>query len=152
MKKNMKVIIAGSRSLTGTDLISQAMIESNFKITEVVSGMARGIDQTAAQYAKKLNIPVKEFPMASELASSVTANWDLSRMANYADALIVVWDGHSKGTLNMMKAAKARAMPIYCVTTLECDTHAFDKAYGSSGWSIQYKFYDEKPHGRKLKI
>jgi len=34
-------------------------------------------------------------------------------MAEYADAVICVWDGKSKGTWSMIKYASDKAMPLY---------------------------------------
>lgn len=41
----MKVIIAGSRTIEDGSLIEQAVQESGFAITEVVSGCAPGVDR-----------------------------------------------------------------------------------------------------------
>ncbi len=97
----MKVIIAGSRSITDYALVEQAILESPFYVEEVVSGCARGVDQFGEQWALKTGMPITRFP----------ANWSLGRkagmirnreMADYADALIAVWDGKSHGTRHMI--------------------------------------------------
>ncbi len=40
----MKVIIAGSRTITDMAIVEQAIAISKFEITEVFSGMAKGVD------------------------------------------------------------------------------------------------------------
>jgi hypothetical protein len=34
-------------------------------------------------------------------------------MAAYADALVAVWDGESRGTASMIKAAQRKGIPFY---------------------------------------
>jgi YspA, cpYpsA-related SLOG family len=109
----MKTIIAGGRTITDYSLVSTALAESGFIPTEIVSGMAPGVDTLAVQYATQHNLPLKEFP----------ANWSLygrsagprrnRQMAEYADALIAVWDGESRGTKNMIEEATKRNLQVY---------------------------------------
>jgi len=109
----MKVIVAGSREGFVARNVFEAIEESNFTITEVVSGTARGVDKDGEYYAKTRNIPVKHFP----------ADWDTfgkragfirnEQMADYADALVAVWDGKSRGTAHMIKVMEERGKPIH---------------------------------------
>lgn len=102
----MRTIIAGSRDITDYGLIVLAVECSRFKITEVVSGTARGVDVLGELWAMLNDVPVTRYP----------ANWDAygksagymrnEEMAAYADALIAVWDGKSKGTSHMIKLAQ----------------------------------------------
>lgn len=101
----MKVIIAGSRTVNDYFEIVKALTFAGYtveNVTEVVSGTARGVDQLGELLAQRNNIPVKKFP----------ANWDKygksagyrrnADMAKYADSLVAVWDGESKGTKHMI--------------------------------------------------
>jgi len=113
----MKVIIAGSRSFDSDinliGMVMDAVLKSKFQITEVVSGGARGVDQAGEYFAQLYNIPCKIFyPDWNKhgKAAGVIRNAD---MAEYSEALIVLWDGESKGTANMIKRAKALGLPIY---------------------------------------
>lgn len=86
------------------------MADSRFLITEVVSGTALGIDQAAIEWAHGVGIPVRKFP----------ANWNKhgkragylrnEEMADYADALIAIWDGESRGTKHMIDIAYRRKL------------------------------------------
>jgi len=112
----MKVIIAGSRDIIDYDLVVQAVAESGFVITELVCGMAQGVDMLGYRYAKDHRIPIKEFP----------ANWDKhgraagpirnKEMALYAEALIAMWDGESKGTKNMIDLATRQGLTVFVKT------------------------------------
>jgi hypothetical protein len=109
----MKTIIAGSRSFTNPESIALAVETSGFAVTEVVSGTARGVDQLGELWAKQHSIPVKRFP----------ANWDKfgksagyrrnEEMAQYADALVAIWDGYSRGTSHMIDLAKQLGLKVH---------------------------------------
>ena len=78
----------------------------------VVSGTARGTDRLGERYAHEKGYEVKRFPADwnnNGRAAGVMRNTD---MANYADALIAFWDGHSKGTLNMIETAKRKGLSV----------------------------------------
>ena len=116
----MKLIIAGSRSINNYDLIDKAIKFCGIdidKIEEIISGCAKGIDSLAIKWAENHNIPIKEFPadwsnITAEGAvvkenkygkynvlAGLTRNKD---MGDYADTLLAIWDGKSKGTENMI--------------------------------------------------
>lgn len=109
----MKTIIAGSRSITDMQYVEDAVKKSHFTITEIVSGGAKGIDTLAIIYAQQHQIPL----------IIMRANWDQygksagfrrnGEMAKYADALIAIWDGQSRGTLHMINVAKERKLKVY---------------------------------------
>jgi len=109
----VKTIIAGSRSITDIRYIEEAVASSQIEITEIVSGGAKGIDTLAITYAQQHHIPLM----------IMRANWDQygksagfrrnGEMANYADALIAIWDGQSRGTLHMINVAKERGLKVY---------------------------------------
>ncbi len=101
----MKVIIAGSRSITDYATVAQAVADSGFSVEEVVSGTAAGVDQLGILWADYRGIPVKRFPAnwkAYGRAAGLLRNTD---MAAYAGALVAVWDGKSRGTDHMIKTA-----------------------------------------------
>ena len=109
----MKVIIAGSRAIRDTTPVLEAIYESGFEISEVVCGMAQGVDRIGQLLAVRAMIPVKEFPADwRRLGKSAgrARNWE---MARYADALIAVWDGKSGGTRHMIEAARKQGLKVF---------------------------------------
>lgn len=110
----MKVIIAGSRTLSFNDTIA-AINHCPFKheISVVISGTAKGVDRHGEEWAKLNNIPVIQYP----------ANWNKfgkragyvrnEEMAQNADALIAVWDGVSKGTKHMIDIANSYNLKVF---------------------------------------
>ncbi len=113
----MKVIVAGSRGIqlyqTVADAVADALDCVGFVITEVVSGTALGVDRLGERWAIEHGIPIKRFP----------ANWDRygksagylrnEQMAQYAEGLIAVWDGCSRGTVHMINLAKKQGLAVY---------------------------------------
>ena len=114
----MKVIIAGSRSITDYAMLEEAIKDSSFKITEIISGGCKaGIDTLGERYAKENNIPLKIFP-AEWIRYGVAAGPIRNKeMAKNADALLAVWDGKSKGTSNMVDEANNHGLKIYLYRT-----------------------------------
>ena len=109
----MKVIIAGGRDITDYELVLSAVSESQFQITEVVSGGATGVDTLAIQYAMENNIPSQTF-MANWTKHGNAAGPIRNRqMADSAEALIAIWDGKSRGTKNMIEEATKRNLKVF---------------------------------------
>lgn len=113
----MKVIVAGSRTLDDPWLIVDAVRNSKLDVTEVVSGHARGIDKTAEQWAFDWEVDLTVFHAnwaKYRNAAGVIRN---AKMAEYADALIAIWDGESKGTKHMIETMEALGKPVYVYKT-----------------------------------
>lgn len=109
----MKTIIAGSRHITDMDIVISAINNSKFIITEVVCGCAKGVDELGKQWAKSNNIKIKYFKPAWEIFGPAAGPRRNQAMADYADALIAVWDGKSKGTVDMIRRAKKFNLKTY---------------------------------------
>lgn len=103
----MKTIIAGSRGFTDLDTLIMMMEKlekfPNFwKITEVVSGCAKGADTLGEDYADLESIPKAKFPADWKTHGKKAGYLRNSQMAEYADAAICFWDGESRGTAHMI--------------------------------------------------
>ena len=95
--------------------------EAIIKGIEIVSGNALGVDKIGEKWGKSLGYKIKLFP----------ANWGRygksagyvrnKEMANYADALIAIWDGKSKGTKHMIDIAKKKGLKVF-VYEISADT------------------------------
>lgn len=109
----MKVIIAGSRSITNQQTVVQAIEQSGFDITEVVSGTARGVDRLGEAWAEQNNVPVKRFPADWRKWGYIGGFKRNEQMAEYADALIAIWDGGSGGTRHMIRIARERGLKVF---------------------------------------
>lgn len=110
----MRVIIAGSRDITDYDVVSQAIADSGFDVTRVVSGCCRGVDRLGEQWAKERYITIHAFP-ANWRANGKAAGPIRNReMAQNADALVAVtWEGGTAGTKNMIEEARKAGLKIH---------------------------------------
>jgi hypothetical protein len=109
----MKTIIAGSRQFVNANILYAGIGKTEWTITEVVSGGARGIDSLGERWAAANNIPVKLF-LANWKVHGNSAGYKRNvEMANYAEALLAIWDGRSPGTAHMISIAKDKGLRIY---------------------------------------
>jgi hypothetical protein len=111
----MKCIIAGSRSITSYQTVKAAIESCPWlsEVTEVVTGGAQGVDTLGDNWAwvNKLDRTIMKASWEKYgKAAGVIRNW---RMAAYADACIVIWDGKSPGSRNMLETAKSRKLKVW---------------------------------------
>lgn len=110
----MKLIVAGSRSIKSVVEVYIAIEACKFdRITEIVSGKAKGVDTIGEQYALEYNIPITEFPANWSKYGKAAGQIRNKEMADYADALVAVWDGYSKGTAGMITIMRKLNKPVY---------------------------------------
>lgn len=112
----MKTIIAGSRKIHSYHIVVWAIrnaIRDGIEITEVVSGGAEGVDKLGEFYAKMHKLPVKKFPADWNKHGKRAGPIRNQQMADYADALIAVWDGKSRGTKDMIERAQAKGLHVF---------------------------------------
>jgi hypothetical protein len=115
---HVPLIVAGSRGIseeeTGHHLDEQ--VSPDFR-GEIVSGMARGVDRSGAQWAKTHHLPLVEAPALwgryGRAAGLIRNQW----MAWYATHLIAIWDGQSRGTQSMIRTAERDRLDVRVVLT-----------------------------------
>lgn len=119
----MKLIVAGTRTLD----LSRGFIEEivDFYIPlemelKLVCGMCKGIDQIAYDIWKFQDMSIKEFPADWEAHGKAAGPIRNKEMANYADALLLIWDGKSKGSANMKKEMEKLNKTVYEVIIKSC--------------------------------
>ena len=112
----MKVIIAGSRGITDYNTVLNAIDKSGFMITEVVSGTAKGVDQLGERWARENRIQIKRFPAQWDRYGKSAGYRRNEEMAHYADALIAIWDGQSRGTSHMIDFARSQGLKVFVYT------------------------------------
>lgn len=126
----MKVIVAGSRTITDYEIVEEAINQSGFQIDIVISGgqVTRdkagkpigGVDWLGECWAEKYGIPIHVFPAKWELHGRKAGPLRNQEMVDRAHALIAIWDGQSRGTADIIKRAEAKGIPIFI---FECKTH-----------------------------
>ena len=107
----MKIAIVGSRNITDCD-ISAYVADAD----EIVSGGADGVDTCAAEYARARGIKLTEFLPEYKLYGRAAPIVRNKLIVDYADKVLVFWNGSSKGTLSVIKYAQKTGKP--CKTIL----------------------------------
>lgn len=113
----MKTIIAGSRKHTWWKTVYEAVEQSGFDITEVVSGGAAVVDALGEQWAHTHSVPCRVFHADWTRYGRSAGPVRNQQMADYADALIAVWDGKSRGTADMIRRAELRGLKVFVQIT-----------------------------------
>ncbi len=99
----MKIAVVGSRTVCP----SQAQLTKHLLgAREIVSGGARGVDTCAARYANENDIKLTEFLPQYDLYGRAAPIIRNRNIVDYADKVVVFWDGTSKGTLSVIKYAE----------------------------------------------
>jgi len=112
----MKVIIAGSRTITDPLELEKAIKLSGFQIDEVVCGGAVGADELGRLWAIKNNILLKFFFPDWETYGKSAGPLRNTQMATYVSpegGLIALWDEKSSGTRDMIRKAERFNLKVY---------------------------------------
>ncbi len=121
----MKLIIAGGRDLNVTNTFLVATVTELFPrvITEIVSGGATGIDSCAKEmtdnkfatdyFSQKIKGKFTEFPANWEKHGKAAGPIRNREMAEYGDALLLIWDGESRGSKNMKETMLKLGKPVW---------------------------------------
>lgn len=116
----MKTIIAGSREIDNPKLeLGLALYACPFysDITEIVTGDCQGIDKAGNSFARAGGIKLTIFPANWNRYGKKAGYLRNMEMATYADALIAVWDGESKGTKMMINIARKTGLKVFVYNT-----------------------------------
>ena len=112
----MKVIIAGSRTIEDKRVFLDAIHSAHsegIEITEVVEGGAQGVDRMARGWAILTGRTLKTFNADWKRYGKKAGPLRNQEMADYAQALIAIWDGKSRGTADMIKRAESSGLKVY---------------------------------------
>lgn len=107
----MKLLVAGSRSISNFDL--SPYISNNVDV--IISGGAMGIDTLAEQYADLHRLSKYIIRPRYDLYGRAAPLWRNEQMIDIADAVLVIWDGYSRGTQYTIKYAKKVNKPLTVV-------------------------------------
>ena len=107
----MKLLIAGSRSITEFD-ISPYVSDA---VDTIKSGGAKGVDTLAEVYADKLNLSKYILRPRYELYGRTAPLLRNEQMVDMADEVLVVWDGCSTGTTHTIRYTQKCCKPLTIV-------------------------------------
>lgn len=109
----MNTIIAGSRNQVTYQDVANAIQECPWEITSVVCGMAQGADLLGKQWADANSLVVHKFPARWDLYGGLAGIIRNGEMARSAEALLLIWDGKSRGSKNMLNQAENMGLKIH---------------------------------------
>ena len=107
----MKLLIVGSRSITNFDLSPYISAD----VDTIISGGAEGVDSLAEQYADLHRLSKYILRPRYDLYGRSAPLKRNEKMVDLADAVLIVWDGHSKGAQFTLKYAKKINKPFTLV-------------------------------------
>lgn len=111
----MKVAVIGSRTLHLENLKDYLPDDT----TEIVSGGAKGIDADAKRYALQNHIALTEFlPDYQRYGRGSPLKRNI-QIIDYADIVLAVWDGKSRGTKYVIDQCKKKNIPLKIIYRTE---------------------------------
>lgn len=106
--------VVGSRHFTDYELLKSLIdqIRHKFRVARLVSGGCDGVDTLAARYAREHSLPMVEH----------LAQWEIGKRAGPlrndlivadADVLLALVASNSRGTLDTIRKAKVKPIPVF---------------------------------------
>ena len=109
---NMKLLIVGSRSIKDFDLEKYVPEETEM----IITGGADGIDTLAEKYADKKRLSKLVMRPQYHLYGKGAPLKRNEKMLELCDAVLVVWDGSSKGTKYTLNYAEKIGKKVILIT------------------------------------
>lgn len=108
----MKLLIAGSRSITAFDLSPYVPVDVDL----IITGGAKGVDALAEAYAGERRIPTLTVKPCYERYGRAAPILRDEEMVDMADSVLVIWDGVSRGSKHTADYARKKGKPLTVVT------------------------------------
>lgn len=104
----MRVAVIGSRNLSVPDLERYLPAD----VSEIVSGGARGVDTSAARWARAHGVALTEFlPEYEKYGRRAPLLRNLT-IIEHSDLVLAFWDGRSRGTAFVIDKCRERGVPV----------------------------------------
>ncbi len=113
----MKLIIAGSRTFTDYQRLCQVLAPDKARITQVITGSARGADRLGFRWAWQHTVPSQCFRAEWERFGKAADGRRNHQMAQAGDVLVAFWDGQSPGTAHLIQCMRALGKPVVLVSS-----------------------------------
>lgn len=119
--KEFKLIVAGGRDFDNYPLLERTLLDfAEREYTDygasIVSGMARGADALAVEFAINHEVILYEFPADWARLGKRAGFIRNEQMAQFADGLLAFWDWQSRGTKHMIETMQKMNKPVYVVS------------------------------------
>ncbi len=80
---------------------------------KTIIAAAKGVDAMGEEWAERNVVAVKQFKVDWKTYGRAAVPKRNEQMADYAEALVVIWDGKSKETANMIKNAEKNGLVVH---------------------------------------
>ena len=107
----LKLLVVGSRSITEFDLSPYITAE----VETIISGGAGGVDTLAEKYADQHRLSKYIMRPRYDLYGRGAPLKRNEQMVDLADAVLIIWDGQSKGTNYTLKYAQKKNKKVLLV-------------------------------------
>ena len=111
----MRLIIAGSRTFTDYQLLCQTLAPERHRITQVITGGARGADQLGYRWAWKHQVKHQLFRAEWERFGRSAGMRRNHQMAQAGDMLVAFHVNNSPGTAHMIACMRALGKPVVVI-------------------------------------
>lgn len=120
VRNSFCVVVAGTRTFGNYELLRDKLdsfLEQKSKEFEIViiSGCAKGADTLGERYAEERGYKVERFEADWDQHSKKAGPIRNGKMADAAQAVVIFWDGVSRGSMNMRQQARDRNLPVRVV-------------------------------------
>lgn len=109
----MKVIVQVLPAIKDYDEVKQAVVDSGYEITEIVSGPNAMFHSLGELWAKEHEIPIKRFSGVWRHDSVIAGYMQFVVMSTYADALILITESQHTSANPMLKIAQMKQLPYH---------------------------------------
>ena len=116
MSKDYRLVVAGCRDFHDYAVASREIqrylqrLDEDYSVI-IVSGCANGADRLGERYAMEHNLAIERYPADWYQYGKSAGPRRNAQMAKAADAVLVFWDGQSRGTKNMIENANKENKP-----------------------------------------
>lgn len=128
----MKLIIAGSRDLEICgEHICDYLDYFQLNPEEIVTGNSGNVDKAGNEFAED-NFRYSQYEKCSYILTLFSPDWNKHgkaagpirnrEMAQYSDALLIVWNGESRGSKNMKEEMLKLDKPVYEIVLRKYNT------------------------------
>ncbi len=116
-----KLIVAGGRDFNNMELLTNSINYLAFNTYKeldisIVSGMARGADALGYSFAVSHNVKKYPFPADWNQYGKGAGFIRNKQMGDFADGLLLFWDGESKGSKHMLEYMRSLTKPVHIIT------------------------------------
>ena len=111
----MQLIIAGARTFTDYPRLCQVLAPDRHRITQVLTGGARGAEQLGYRWAWKHTVRHQLFRAEWERFGKPAGVRRNHHMAQAGDVLVVCGDDPSPGTAHMIACMRALGKPVVVI-------------------------------------